>query len=128
MIKDLQFNCLVHICSLCHPFRVAVMSVRKEKYGSKKGEEGHEEKNNGFSFELECGEKAEKDLLTAVREGEGEGEGGKREGGSSWKSWKLEAGSSSLRWSWTRVEKMPGLGIGFIFLTVLLYQVLFILY
>ena len=94
------------------------MSVRKEKYGSKKGEEGQEEKNNGFSLELECGEKAEK-----VREGEGEG--GKREGGSSWK---LEAGSSSLPWSWTRVEKMPGLGIGFIFLTVLLYQVLFILY
>ena len=119
MIKDLQFNSLVLICSLCHPFRVAVMSARKEKYGSKKGEEGHEEKKNGFSFELECGEKAEK-----VREGEG----GKRaggEGGSSWKSWKLEAGWSSLPWSWTRVEKMPGLGIGFIFLTVLLYQVLF---
>ena len=94
------------------------MSARKEKYGSKKGEEGHEEKNNGFSLELECGEKAEK---VKVREGEGEG-------GSSWKSWKLEAGSSSLRWSWTRVEKMPGLGIGFIFLTVLLYQVLFLLY
>ena len=87
------------------------MSVRKEKYGSKKGEEGHEEKKNGFSLELECGEKAEKVKV--------------REGGSSWK---LEAGSSSLRWSWTRVEKMPGLGIGFIFLTVLLYQVLFILY
>ena len=84
------------------------MSVRKEKYGSKKGEEGHKE--NGFSLELECGEKAEK-----VREGRGEGG----------KSWKLEAGSSSLPWSWTRVEKMPGLGIGFIFLTVLLYQVLF---
>ena len=95
------------------------MSARKEKYGSKKGEEGHEEKKNGFSLELECGEKAGKELLTAVREGEG---------GSSWKSWKLEAGSSSLPWSWTRVEKMPGLGIGFIFLTVLLYQVLFILY
>ena len=111
MIKDLQFNCLVRICSLCHPFRVAVMSVRKEKYGSKKGEEGQEEKKNGFSLELECGEKAEKVKV--------------REGGSSWK---LEAGSSSLPWSWTRVEKMPGLGIGFIFLTVLLYQVLFILY
>ena len=88
------------------------MSVRKEKYGSKKGEEGHEEKKNGFSLELECGEKAEKVKV--------------REGGSSWKSWELEAGS--LPWSWTRVEKMPGLGIGFIFLTVLLYQVLFILY
>ena len=87
------------------------MSVRKEKYGSKKGEEGQEEKKNGFSLELECGEKAEKVKV--------------REGGSSWK---LEAGSSSLPWSWTRVEKMPGLGIGFIFLTVLLYQVLFILY
>ena len=87
------------------------MSVRKEKYGSKKGEEGHEEKKNGFSLELECGEKAEKVKV--------------REGGPSWK---LEAGSSSLPWSWTRVEKMPGLGIGFIFLTVLLYQVLFILY
>ena len=52
------------------------MSVRKEKYGSKKGEEGHEEKKNGFSLELECGEKAEKVKV--------------REGGSSCK---LEAGS-----------------------------------
>ena len=26
-------------------------------------------------------------------------------------------------WSWRRVEKLPGLGIGFIFLTVLLFQV-----
>ena len=33
---------------------------------------------------------------------------------------KVEGGS----WSWRKIEKLPGLGIGFIFLTVLLFQVL----
>ena len=31
-------------------------------------------------------------------------------------------------WSWKRIEKLPGLGIGFIFLTVLLFQVIIVVY
>ena len=37
---------------------------------------------------------------------------------------KVEGGS----WSWRKIEKLPGLGIGFIFLTVLLFQVLSLQY
>ena len=79
------------------------MSVRKEKYGSKKGEEGHEEKNNGFSFELECGEKAEKDLLTAVREGEG-GKVGKVKFGNNIYWLRHSKSESGFAWIYSRLQ------------------------
>ena len=79
------------------------MSLREEKEGilimpisTMPHKEGHINKVNGFSL--------------SQLEGKRSGEEGKLE---------VEGGT----WRWSRVEKLPGLGIGFIFLTVLLFQV-----
>ena len=65
--------------------------------------EGDKNKVNGFS-------------LSQSESKEGSGEEGKL---------KVEEGGG---WSWRKIEKLPGLGIGFIFLTVLLFQVLSLQY
>ena len=80
------------------------MSLRGEKNGiltmpSKEGDEGH----NSFSLSVLEGKRSED----------------KREDGEKL----VEDG-----WSWKRIEKLPGLGIGFIFLTVLLFQVIIVVY
>ena len=80
-------------------FRSAEMSFRGEKNGistmpSKEGDEGH----NSFSLSVLESKRSEED-----EEGEKLVEDG---------------------WSWKRVEKLPGLGVGFIFLTVILFQVI----
>ena len=77
------------------------MSLRGEKNGilTMPSKEG-DEGHNSFSLSVLEGKKSEEEVEKLVEDG----------------------------WSWKRIEKLPGLGIGFIFLTVLLYQVLFILY
>ena len=75
------------------------MSFRGEKNGismmpSKEGDEGH----NSFRLKMLESKRSEygEDGVILVESG----------------------------WSWKRVEKLPGLGVGFIFLTVILFQVI----
>ena len=77
------------------------MTLRGEKNGilTMPSKEG-DEGHNSFSLSVLEGKKSEEEVEKLVEDG----------------------------WSWKRIEKLPGLGIGFIFLTVLLFQVIIVVY
>ena len=77
------------------------MTLRGEKNGilTMPSKEG-EEGHNSFSLSVLESKKSEEEVEKLVEDG----------------------------WSWKRIEKLPGLGIGFIFLTVLLFQVIIVVY